>query len=117
MLMAEDNRAKHVSIYKYISGLRSFTFTRFIELSLTVNSYILIALFVIMVGTWDCVCYRKRISSSEKRPVTMNSLRLFITARFFPSSVTDYCLICTTSLWMYKKMDKTVFFKRNITKN
>jgi hypothetical protein len=115
--MAENHRAKHVSIYEYISGLKSFTFTRFIELSLTVNIYILIALFVIMVGTWDCVCYRKRISSNDNRPVTINSLRLFISARFFPSSVTDDCLICTTCRWMYKKMDKRFFFERNITKN
>jgi len=114
--MAEDNRAKHVSIYKYISGLKSFTFTRFIELSLTVNSYILIALFVIMVGTWDCVCYRKRISSNDKRPVTMNSLRLFISARFFPSSVTDDCLICTTCRWMYKKWITESFLKEILLK-
>jgi hypothetical protein len=120
MFIAEDNRAnraKHVSIYKYISGLKSFTFIRFIQLSLTVNIYILIALFLIMVGTWDCVCCGKRISSNDKRPVTMNSLRLFISARLFPSSVPDDCLICTTCLWMYKKMDKRVFFERNITKN
>jgi hypothetical protein len=120
MFIAEDNRAnrgKHVSIYKYISGLKSFTFIRFIQLSLTVNIYILFALFLIMVGTWDCVCCGKRISSNDKRPVTMNSLRLFISARLFPSSVPDDCLICTTCLWMYKKMDKRVFFERNITKN
>jgi hypothetical protein len=117
MFMAEYNRAKHVSIYKYISGLKSFTFTRFIELSLTVNIYIPIALFAIMVATCDCVCYRKRISSNDKRPVTMNSLRLFISARFFPSSVADDSLICTTCRWIYKKMDKRVFFETNITKN
>ncbi len=60
-------------LYEYISGLKSFTYTRFIQLPLTVNIYILIALFVIMVGTSDFVCCEKRISTNDRQPVNMNS--------------------------------------------
>jgi len=60
-------------VYRNISGLKSFTYTRFIQLPLTVNIYILIALFVIMVGTRDFVSCKKRISTTDRQPVNMNS--------------------------------------------
>jgi hypothetical protein len=116
MFMAEYNRAKHVSIYKYISGLKSFTFTRFIELSLTVNIYILIALLAIIVATCDCVCYRKWISSNDKRPVTMNSLRLFISAFFSIVGNIWFSYLYNMSLDVQKKWIKVFFLKEILLK-
>jgi len=51
----------------------------------------------------DCVCCGKRLSGSGKRPVIMNSLRIFISARLFPSRLPDDGFICETCRWMYKK--------------
>jgi hypothetical protein len=81
-----------------------------------VNIYILIALFVIMVGTRGFVCCGKRSSTDDEQPVNMNSLRLFISAHLFPSSVPDDCVICTTCLWMHEKINNRVFFKEILLK-
>ena len=51
----------------------------------------------------DCVCCGKRLSSSGKRPVIMKSLLMFVSARLFPSQISDDSFICNTCRWMYNK--------------
>jgi hypothetical protein len=51
----------------------------------------------------DCICCGKRLSANGKRPLIINSLRIFVSARLFPSRVPDDCFICKTCRWMYSK--------------
>ena len=44
----------------------------------------------------ECVCCGKRLGGNGKRPVIINSLRIFISARLFPSRLPDDGFICNT---------------------
>ena len=55
-----------------------------------------------MVSERDCICCGKRLGKNGKRRVTISSLRIFVSARVFPSPVPDDCCICETCRWMYK---------------
>ena len=51
----------------------------------------------------DCIHCGKRISGDSKRHVTIRSLRIFVSARLFPSGIPHDCFICDACRWMYKR--------------
>jgi len=53
--------------------------------------------------TRDCICCRKRLKITTKRPVNINSLRIFISARSYPDPMPDGGYICDQCRWLYKK--------------
>jgi hypothetical protein len=51
----------------------------------------------------NCVCCGKRFTGNGKRSVTTNFLRIFISARLYPSRLPDECFICDKCRWLYRQ--------------
>jgi hypothetical protein len=51
----------------------------------------------------NCICCGKRLTGNGKRTVTMNSLRIFISARLYPAELPNEGFICDKCRWIYKK--------------
>ncbi|CAF3184663.1 unnamed protein product [Rotaria sp. Silwood2] len=51
----------------------------------------------------NCVSCGKRLTGSGKRPITVTSMRIFISARVYPSRLPNDGLVCDKCRWSYKQ--------------
>jgi len=51
----------------------------------------------------NCISCGKRLRGKGKRTVTLNSLRIFISARLYPSRLPNEGFICDKCRWLYKQ--------------